>query len=83
MAEICETGPQFSLTKKEEADALLTEPGAVWEALAALPHQSFPAVQESVRDVAQWHLIRFQDLEALVTLARQAKDWMAVHAIKG
>ena len=41
-----------------------------------------PAVQGSVRGVAQWDLIRPHYLEALVTVACNAKEWIAAHVLK-
>ena len=39
-------------------------------------------VQGSVWHMAQWDFFRLNDLEALVTVAREAKEWIAAHALK-
>ena len=36
----------------------------------------------SEKGPSQWHLFGFSDLEALLTVAREAKEWMAAHALK-
>ena len=43
-----------------------------------------PPIQGPVRGVAQWNGTSFglNDLEALVTVARNAKEWISAHALK-
>jgi len=32
--------------------------------------------------MAQWDFVRLNDIEALVSAAREAKEWIAAHALK-
>jgi hypothetical protein len=55
----------------------------VWEfGLPALGVILLPLVQGSVCDMVEWSPFELKDIEALVTVAREAKEWMATHHLK-
>jgi hypothetical protein len=47
-----------------------------------LRHDLFSAVQGSIRRLAQRYLVGLNDLEALMNVAFEAKEWMAAHLLK-
>jgi len=49
---------------------------------SVLLNDLLPSVQGSVQGMAQWDLVRSHDLEALVSVAREAKEWISAHALK-
>ena len=87
------TSIQQKRRKQDGYQQQTREPAAMWQHQSdnlaecqregsVLRNDLLPAVQGSVRRMAQRDFVRSQCLEALVTVARDAKEWIAAHALK-